>query len=861
MPADTPMMRQYNAIKQQHEDCLLFFRLGDFYEMFDADARVASKELNLVLTTRDRNTPPEQQVPMCGVPAHSVESYVARLLAKGYKIAICEQTEDPKNAKGLVDREVLKIITPGTATMESALEHTENNFLGAVCTSGKTAGVAFCDFSTGECYATTVSAKSAAALAGEIRNEIGRYSPRELLLRRGESFTLDGQYGVRADTLVSYTDIDVFDSLRLCREKFGSEELPEAAADAVGMLVEYLKHTQKSSLDHMRHIEFYESRSFMELDLAAQRNLELVSSMRGDKRGSLLWTLDRTKTSMGARLMRIWLERPLIDAARITRRHEAVGEFVENRALRDELADELRGICDLERVMTRISSESANARDLSTLAATAKRMAPIKSLLANASSALLRELAGEIDTLDDIISAVDATIVEENIPTTIKDGGIIRDEFSEEVARLRAIGKGGKEILAGIEARERERSGIKTLKIGYNRVFGYYLEVRRSAGEDVPPDYIRKQTLVDRERYITEELKNFESEILTASERLCALEYEIFCDLRATVALAAGRVQQTAHAIASADILASFGEVAATEGYCRPTVDESLRLSIRDGRHPVVEKTLGGGLFVPNDLTLDCGENTVAIITGPNMAGKSTYMRQAALIVIMAQAGSFVPAREAQIGIVDRVFTRIGASDDLASGRSTFMVEMSEVADILRNATKRSLLVLDEIGRGTSTFDGMAIARAVIEWAADSKKLGAKTLFATHYHELTVLEDETPGVKNYNIAVKKRGEDIVFLRKIVRGGTDKSYGVEVAKLAGLPAELVARSHEILDELERDGAVTGVAPRISDDEQLGFAGLASQDITRELARIDVNALSPYEAWQQLAAFIARSKEIE
>ncbi len=847
------MMKQYTKIKEQHEDCLLFFRLGDFYEMFDEDARVASKELNLVLTTRDRAAEPDKQTPMCGVPAHSVEAYVARLLQKGYKIAICEQTEDPKMAKGLVDREVLKIITPGTATIESALEQNENNFLAAVSFAGKTAGLAFCDFSTGECSATSVSAKNSAALERMVASELGRYSPRELLLRDGVD------YAPAQEVLISRSELSKDESLALCAEKFGSAEMDEAACDAIGLLLDYLRRTQKTELGHIRDVEFYRSRSFMELDLTAQRNLELTASIRGERKGSLLAVLDRTATSMGARRMKMWLERPLIDPARITRRQEAVGEFSADRALYDSLIAELKGLCDLERVMTRISSESANARDLSALAVALRRIKPIKKLLNDAKSTLLRVLSEEMDELEDVIELVDRAIVDEDIPTTIREGGMIKPSYSDEVAHLREVASGGKEFLADLELRERERTGIKTLKVGYNRVFGYYLEVRKSAGDAaIPDDYIRKQTLVDRERYITDELKKFESEILTANERLCALEYELFCEIRSIVAQATERVQRTAHAVASADVLASFGDVAASEGYCRPDIDESRVLDIRDGRHPVVERMLGRSLFVPNDLLLDGGASTVSIITGPNMAGKSTYMRQAALIVIMAQAGSFVPAKSARIGIVDRVFTRIGASDDLSVGRSTFMVEMSEVAEILKGATDRSLLILDEIGRGTSTYDGMAIARAVIEWAADPKRLGAKTLFATHYHELTVLEDETPGVKNYNIAVKKRGDDIVFLRKIVRGGTDKSYGVEVAKLAGLPDSLVERAHEILESLE-SGRPREIVKTVGEGDQTDLSGLAARELAHELALIEPDLTVPIEAWQKLAELADRARQ--
>lgn len=863
MPQGTPMMQQYQKVKQEHDDCLLFFRLGDFYEMFDEDASVASKELDLVLTTRDRSAPKEEQTPMCGVPAHSVEGYVARLIAKGYKVAICEQMEDPKLAKGLVEREVIRIITPGTATMSGALDDSKNNFLGAAVVAGNSAGVAICDFSTGEFYATTLTSKTKAGLLDEIRNEISRYSPSEMLVRSDDRVFREWLRGTTG-SLITESDISRDDARRACRDKFPTDSASiedSPAEEAAGMLVDYLYATQKTDLGHIKSLSAYLANSYMELDPTARKNLELTASMQsGEKKGSLLWVLDRTRTPMGARLMRSWIERPLIDAARITRRHESVGELVENAQLRDEIRGELRGMGDVERLIGRISANTGSARELRALADALRHMAPLKALLGEASSPLIQVLGEEIDPLDDLIARVDEAIVDEP-PLSVGDGGMIRAGFDGEVDRLRGIQSGGKTAVASIEEREKERTGIKTLKVGYNRVFGYYIEVRRSAGDRLPDGYIRKQTLVDRERYITEELKNLESEILTASDRLSALEYELFCKLRAEVSDMAARVQRSAKAAASADVLASFAEVASTESYCRPTVDTSDRISIRDGRHPVVEKMQDGVLFVPNDLELDCSANTVAIITGPNMAGKSTYMRQAALMVIMAQAGSFVPARKAEIGVCDRVFTRIGASDDLSSGRSTFMVEMSEVAEILKHATRRSLLILDEIGRGTSTYDGMAIARAVLEWVCDREKLGAKTLFATHYHELTVMEEELSGVKNYNIAVKKRGDEIVFLRKIVRGGADDSYGVEVAKLAGLPDGLISRAHELLEAIEREVRLPSTAGGTNEpDEQMGLGELGAGELARELASVDPNALSPYEAWQKLAQYVQKAKEL-
>ncbi len=854
--AQTPMMKQYLQMKEQNGDCILFFRLGDFYEMFGEDAKTVSKELDLVLTTRDRSAPEEERVPMCGVPYHSAEGYIARLLARGYKIAVCEQMEDPKSAKGLVKRDITRIITPGTAVESSMLEEAKNNFLASVYIDGEDTGVCFCDMSTGELYVTGLHGEGATSL----ESELGRFSPSEVVLcpAAADDAALCSFLTERLGCSVEKPDGADFERAdEVCGRQFGSAgdkllTLPSAAAAVTGLL-NYLYRTQKSDLGYIRAPEIYERGKFMVLDLTARRNLELCGALRtGEKRGSLLWVLDRTLTPMGGRLLRSWVEKPLTDPGEINRRLDAVQAFVNDQALRDRMGDSLNGFGDMERTLARIAYGNANARDMRALAQAARRMPGLIETLEGAPSPLLCAIAKEADGLEDIAELVSSAIADDP-PFSVREGGFIRRGYNAEVDRLDDLLKGGRGGVAAVEARERERTGIKTLKVGYNRVFGYYIEVRRSAGDKLPDDYIRKQTLVDRERYITPELKEMESAILTASERINALEWELFEELRARISAEARRIQRTAHAVAQADALRSLGETAAQYGYCRPEVDLSDVIEIRDGRHPVVERMLKNAMFVPNDTLLDRSENVAAIITGPNMAGKSTYMRQVALIVLMAQMGSFVPARSARIGIVDRIFTRIGASDDLAAGRSTFMVEMSEVAEIVYGATSSSLLILDEIGRGTSTFDGMAIARAVLEWVSDRRRIGARTLFATHYHELTALEDELDGVKNYNIAAKKRGQDIIFLRKIVRGGTDDSYGIEVARLAGLPDALIRRAGQVLEGLESGGEKTAVSrakPGGDEDGQVSLGSLGSDRIAEKLRAIDLNVITPIEAMTKL-----------
>ena len=851
----TPMKRQYNEIKERNQDCILFFRLGDFYEMFDEDARIAAKELDLTLTTRDRNKPKEEQTPMCGVPYHSVDAYIARLVQKGYKVAICEQMTDPALTKGLVEREITRVVTPGTVTESCMLDESKNNYMACLYGEGGKFGLAFCDVSTGAFFVTVCADENAAA------SELGRFSPSEVL-RYGsgtDAATLSDTLFRRLNCCVDEGKAEQFDleaSEALLELHFG-EPLAQlgitglpCAILAAGTLLQTLLTLQKNDLAHIRQLQYYTTGRFMELDLDARRNLELTETMRSkEKKGTLLWVLDKTHTAMGGRLMRSWLEKPLLDPVEIGRRHAAVEELVNAPICRGELTEALKDVTDLERVMTRIVTGTVNCRDLLGLARGLRALPLVKAQLAQTESPLLRKLEQQIDALDDCAQRIESTIVDEP-PLTVREGGIIRPGANAEADRLRDIMQGGSGTILAIEAAEREKTGIRTLKVSYNRVFGYYIEVSKSFIDQVPGHYIRKQTLANCERYITQELKELEDQVLTAKDRLTALEYQIFTELREHLAQQAARVQLSAAAVAAADVLCSLATVAIQRGYCRPEITLNNEISITDGRHPVVEVMLKDTLFVPNDTRLGSASDTVCIITGPNMAGKSTYMRQVALIVLMAQMGSFVPAKAAKIGLVDRVFTRIGASDDLASGQSTFMVEMAEVASILKYATSRSLLILDEIGRGTSTYDGMAIARAVLEYAASPRKLGAKTLFATHYHELSTIEQELPNVKNYNIAVKKRGEQMIFLRKIVPGAADDSYGVEVAKLAGLPGTVVSRAREILAELEQEGGVQRIIVDKAPEDQLSLLDLRSNQVCDALRGLSVETLTPIEAMNEL-----------
>ena len=851
----TPMQRQYQQIKEQNQDCILFFRLGDFYEMFNEDAKLAARELDLTLTSRDRSKPKEEQTPMCGVPYHSVDSYIARLVQKGYKVAICEQMEDPALAKGLVERDITRIVTPGTVTESCMLDENKNNYMGCVYGEGGKFGLAFCDVSTGAFFATVCTD------AQNVASELGRFSPSEVM-RYGTGVDcepIEDALFRRLNCCVDEGKSELFD-LEKCEElleahfqqnlaQLGLAGMP-AAIIASGALLQTLLTLQKNDLAHIRQLQYYTTGKFMELDLDARRNLELTETMRSkEKKGTLLWVLDKTHTAMGGRLLRSWLEKPLLDPVEITRRHAAVEDLVDNVILRGELEEALRDVTDLERVMTRIVTGTVNCRDLLGLARGFRALPEVKRQLQGCGAPLLQKLEQAIDPLTDCADLIESTIVDDP-PLTVREGGIIRKGADAEADRLRDIMEGGSGTIAAIEASEREKTGIRTLKVGFNRVFGYYIEVSKSFMDQVPETYIRKQTLANCERYITQELKELENQVLTAKDRLTALEYQIFTRLREHLAQQAARVQLTAQAVAAADVLCSLAAVAVQRGYCRPEITLGREISIADGRHPVVEAVLKDTLFVPNDTNLGSEDNQVAIITGPNMAGKSTYMRQVALIVLMAQMGSFVPARAAKIGLVDRVFTRIGASDDLASGQSTFMVEMAEVATILKYATSRSLLILDEIGRGTSTYDGMAIARAVLEYAANPRRLGAKTLFATHYHELSTMEEKLPNVKNYNIAVKKRGEQMIFLRKIVPGAADDSYGIEVAKLAGIPNVVITRAREILAELEAEGSAPAPAAVKEPDDQVSMMDLTGQQVIAALSSITVETLTPIEAMNEL-----------
>ncbi len=855
----TPMMQQYLEIKKDYQDTILMFRLGDFYEMFFDDAKIVSRELELVLTGRGCGQ--EERAPMCGVPFHSADSYIARLVSKGYKVAICEQTEDPATAKGIVKRDVIRILTPGTVIESTMLDESKNNFLCSVWLNGTSAGLCFADVSTGELNLTQIDEKNP---ANKIVNEIGRYMPTEIRYNREVTRSdkirdfIKNRVECTADEInaekisLDYSRQVITEHFKKSLTELGIEGSNEAVC-ALGATIDYLKDVQKSGLDNLRSVEFYSDNQFMKLDFSSRRNLELTETMRNrERRGTLLWVLDKTKTAMGKRLIRSWLEQPLLNIAKISKRHNAVNELYSNAMLLDEEIENISNVSDMERLMARIVYETANAKELRSLLSAIKLLPSIKAAISECKSALLSELCGSIDLLEDIEKLIDIAI-HEDPPFSVREGGMIKDGFNEELDSLRDIVTNGKGYIAAVQQTEQEKTGIKKLKIGYNRVFGYYIEIPNSFRELVPEEYIRKQTLANCERYITSELKELESKVLGAQERIVKLEYEIFTQVRSRVASELYRIQKTAHAVATVDVLCSLAKVALRNNYTCPIITDGNEIIIKDGRHPVVEKMVKSTPFVPNDTTLDCADNRCAIITGPNMAGKSTYMRQVALIVLMAQCGSFVPASSAQIGVVDSIFTRVGASDDLASGQSTFMVEMSEVANILTNATKNSLLIFDEIGRGTSTFDGMSIARAVLEYSADSKKLGAKTLFATHYHELTELEGEVDGVKNYNIAVKKRGDDITFLRRIVRGGADGSYGIEVAKLAGVPNTVVNRAKAILKELEEKGVVTVIRTEAKPQEeefQLSFGANAGNELAEKLKSIDVNTLTPIEALQML-----------
>lgn len=854
----TPMMKQYFKIKENYKDAILFYRLGDFYEMFFDDAKTASRELELVLTGRDCGQ--EERAPMCGIPFHAADGYIAKLVAKGYKVAVCEQTEDPAAAKGIVTRDVIRVHTPGTVIESSMLDEGKNNYLACLFAGKDENGVCFADVSTGEVHAAMFSGKDS---QDKIINEVARFMPTEVLVNGFVSeMSKLREYLTRRISVFAQTlpdgDFDSDNCTKTVETHFEKslDELglsdKKAAVCALGATLSYLKNVQKQNVVNMTQVDVYNNEKFMNLDAAARLNLELCETQRRrEKKGSLLWVLDRTKTPMGKRLIRSWTEQPLVSVPAIISRQNAVAELFEDTSFREDAMQLLSNVNDIERILTRVVYGTANAKELRALSQTVSNIPPVKELLSGRQSKLLNEIYTQLDPLEDICELIDSAICEDP-PFTVREGNMIKRGFNEELDSLHEILSGGKEFLTQIEEREQEKTGIKKLKIGYNRVFGYYIEVLNSYRELVPDTYIRKQTLANCERYITQELKELESKVLGAQERIVSLEYEIFVRIRKKVADAQFRLKRTAEALAQLDVLCSFAKAAVENGYERPDVDNSDVIDIKDGRHPVVEKFLEGAPFVPNDTLLDCDGNRTAIITGPNMAGKSTYMRQVAIIVLMAQIGSFVPARSARIGIVDSIFTRVGASDDLSAGQSTFMLEMSEVASIIRNATSKSLIILDEIGRGTSTYDGMSIARAVLEYVTDKKKMGAKTLFATHYHELTELEEDMQGVKNYNTSVKKRGDDITFLRRIVRGGADGSYGIEVAKLAGIPQSVVTRARAILRDLEENGVpapVVSVAHEEQDD-QISFESGINSEVIEELKMMDVNTLTPIEALTKL-----------
>lgn len=839
----TPMMKQYMEVKNQYKDCLLLYRLGDFYELFFDDAITASRELEITLTGKDCGL--KERAPMCGVPYHAVQNYVAKLIEKGYKVAIGEQLEDPALAKGIVKRDVIRVITPGTVIESNILDEKKNNYLASIFRSGANFGIAYSDVSTGEFYTTEFADKNNFP---KVLNELGRFEPAEIVVN---SEMFNDKFEVDSISKKFKTYITNRDEEDEVPELEGMAKLAKIpyAENATRLLFNYIKETQKIELKHINKINVYNASNYMTLDNIARKNLELTETLRDkNKKGSLLWVLDKTSTSMGGRNLRRWIEKPLMDIGDIHKRLQAVKELKENVILRSDISETLKKVYDIERLTGKIAYGSVNARDMISLKTSLMQLPALKELMKDRSSDLLKELYDELDVLEDVAKLIEDAIVDDP-PVSVKEGGIIKSTYDEEVNKLRTASTEGKNWVIAIESKEREATGIKNLKVGYNKVFGYYLEVSKSFVNMVPDRFIRKQTLSTGERYITDELKEIESTILGAQDKVVNLEYEIFTKIREKIATQIERLQMSSNAVATIDTLCSFAEVADLNSYVMPEVDESNDIIIKDGRHPVVERLIDSGSFVPNDTFLNTTEDRINIITGPNMAGKSTYMRQVAQIVLMAQIGSFVPASSAKIGIVDRIFTRVGASDDLSTGQSTFMVEMNEVANIVLNATPRSLLILDEIGRGTSTFDGLSIAWAVVEYISKTEKIGARTLFATHYHELTELEDKLDGVKNYCIAVKEKGEDVIFLRKIIRGGADESYGIYVAKLAGIPNVIIKRANEILNGLKEGSyAISQVRENknIKNVSQVDFYNYKLGEIENELQKIDVNELTPIDA---------------
>lgn len=867
----SPMMQRYLETKEEYKDCILFYRLGDFYEMFFDDAITASRELELTLTGKDCGQ--AERAPMCGIPHHAAEIYISKLIAKGYKVAICEQLEDPKKAKGIVKRGVIRVVTPGTVVESNMLEERKNNFIMSIFKSGIYYGISVCDISTGEFYSAEIKDNYNFPM---LLDEIARYTPSELLINSMMANSqeeiskikerFENVYITNFNDKFFISDLNninlrfnIVDNNGQTIEGISSKTL---AISSINALVEYIEETQKTTLDHINKIKIYQVSKYMALDINARRNLEITEKMRDkSKKGTLLWVLDKTATSMGGRLLRRWLNDPLIDIQEINKRLNAVKELKDDIMLRGDIIENLKKVYDIERLAGKMAFGNANARDMITLKNSLYKLPEVKKILQECKSPMLMELCENLDELQDIYTLIDNAIVEDP-PMAIKDGGIIKLGYDEEIDKLKTAQTEGKNWLIQLEADEKERTGIKNLKVGFNKVFGYYLEVTKSYLNQVPERYIRKQTLTNAERYITEELKNLENQILGAEERVVNLEYNAFTEIREEIAKNVKRLQTTSEVISTVDVLSSFAQVAEDMNYCMPKVDDNGIIDIKNGRHPVIEKIIGIGTFVENDTYLDKNDNRLAIITGPNMAGKSTYMRQVALITLMAQVGSFVPAESANIGVVDKIFTRVGASDDLSMGQSTFMVEMMEVATILKEATQNSLVILDEIGRGTSTYDGLSIAWAVAEYIADKEKCGAKTLFATHYHELTELENKLEGIKNYSIAVKEKGEDIIFLRKIIEGGTDESYGIHVAKLAGVPKAVTTKANEILRSLERKNILTNKKQEKQDKKQVegqfDMYNYKLAEIASEIDKINLNELTPIDALNTLVKIKEKMK---
>ena len=851
----SPMMQHYLEKKKEYNDCILFYRLGDFYEMFFEDALTTSRELELTLTSKACGQ--DEKAPMCGVPFHAADIYIARLIQKGYKVAICEQLEDPKTAKGIVKRDVIRVVTPGTVIESNLLEEKKNNFIMSIVKKGLYYGLAVCDVSTGDFFATQITETNNFE---KLLDEIARFMPSEIIANKmmAESTKEVDKIKDRINVCISREDetkfseeYDVLDKLYTIKNETDKELKDNLfAVSAINGLNEYLSETQKTKLDHINTIVIYKTTKYMSLDVSARRNLELTERMRDkSKKGTLIWVLDKTKTSMGGRMLRRWVNDPLIDVKEINERLDAVEELKDSLMLRGDIGESLNKVYDIERLAGKIAYGNVNARELISLKNSISKLPEIKEELKGTNTKLLKSLYDDLDILEDIHDLIEKSIIEEP-PITIKEGGIIKTGYNPEIDECRKAAVEGKSWLIDIESKERQATGIKNLKVGYTKVFGYYIEVTRSFLSQVPDRYIRKQTLTGAERFITEELKEIEDKVLGAEERITSLEYEEFVKIRSQIASQIERIQKSANVVSILDVICNFANIAESNEYCKPIVDNEDEIKIENGRHPVIERMIGSGEFVENDTYLNQREDRLSIITGPNMAGKSTYMRQVALIALMAQIGCFVPASYAKIGVVDKIFTRVGASDDLSMGQSTFMVEMTEVATILKNATKKSLVILDEIGRGTSTYDGLAIAWAVAEYVSDKETLGCKTLFATHYHELTSLEEKIEGVKNYQIAVKEKGEDVIFLRKIIPGGTDESYGIHVAKLAGAPKKMISRANEILKTLEKK---VRIKEKQEEQEmkkqvsgQLDMYNYKLADVAQELDKININELTPIDA---------------